>query len=113
PDLGEASGQTPQTAPYARAQQDPAAASDQAMPRTGGDEGARVTRVSPDEVIALGGPAKSDNPWSEESARALSRFYESGEAFLGYAREAAHAAMNAAEPRPAEQQRDHPAVSQT
>jgi len=111
PVLHEASSQTqPQSAPYAPPQA-PTAAPSQAMPRTGGDEGARVTRVSPDEVIALGGPAKSDNPWNEESARALTRFYESGEAFLGYAREAAHAAVNAAEQHPAEQQRDHPALS--
>jgi localization factor PodJL len=68
-------------------------------PRTGGDEGAHVSRAAPDEVIMLGGPAKADNPWSEESARALTRFYESGEAFLGYAREAAHAAVNAAKPQ--------------
>jgi len=67
----------------------------QTMPRTGGDEGARVSRVAPDEVIMLGGPVRADNPWSDETARALTRFYESGEAFLGYAREAAHAAVNA------------------
>ncbi len=73
----------------------------QTMSRTGGDEGARVTRVAPDEVIMLSGPANTENPWSEESARALTRFYESGEAFLGYAREAAHAAVNAAKPQTA------------
>jgi localization factor PodJL len=70
----------------------------QTMSRTGGDENTRVTRAAPDEVIMLGGPAKADSPWSDESARALTRFYESGEAFLGYAREAAHAAVNAAKP---------------
>lgn len=88
-----------------------AAAPAPAKPRTGGDEGVRVTRVAPDEVIALGGPAKSDSPWSEESARALARFYESGEAFLGYAREAAHAAVNAAEKHSAETQHEHAALA--
>ncbi len=66
--------------------------------RTAGDEGTHVTRVAPDEVIMLGAPAKADSPWNDESARALTRFYESGEAFLGYAREAAHAAVSAAKP---------------
>ncbi len=111
PVLREASSQA-QPEPAARpAAQTAAAAPAQAMPRTGGDEGAHVSRVAPDEVIALGGPAKSDNPWNEESARALTRFYESGEAFLGYAREAAHAAVNAAKPHAAEQQHGHPPLS--
>jgi len=82
----------------------------QAMPRTPSDEGMRVRRAAGDEVIALGGPVKSDNPWSEETARALSRFYESGEAFLGSVREAAHAAVNAAEDM-VDQHRDHANVS--
>lgn len=111
PVLREAASQT-QPQPATRpAPQTAAPAPAQAMPRTGGDEGAHVSRVAPDEVIALGGPAKSDNPWNEESARALTRFYESGEAFLGYAREAAHAAVNAAKPHAAEQQHDHPTLS--
>src|SRR5262249_54266627 len=67
------------------------------MPRTGSDEGMRVSRADENQVIALGGPARSDNPWSDETARALTRFYESGEAFHGSVREAAHAAVNAAE----------------
>src|SRR5262249_22430004 len=82
----------------------------QAMPRTPSDEGMRVRRAAGDEVIALGGPVKSDNPWSEETARALTRFYESGEAFLGSVREAAHAAVNAAEDM-VDQHRDHANVS--
>jgi localization factor PodJL len=82
----------------------------QAMPRTPSDEGVRVRRASDDEVIALGAPVKSDNPWSEETARALTRFYESGEAFLGSVREAAHAAVNAAEDM-VDQHRDHANVS--
>lgn len=36
-----------------------------------------------DEVIVLGGPAKQGNPWDEVSANALTRFYESGEAYFG------------------------------
>jgi len=41
-----------------------------------------VSPAQPNEVIALGESAKADNPWDEESANALTRFYESGEAFL-------------------------------
>jgi len=82
----------------------------QAMPRTASDEGMRVRRASDDEVIALGAPAKSDNPWSDEAARALTRFYESGEAFLGSVRDAAHAAVNAAEDM-VDHHRDHATVS--
>jgi len=78
----------------------------QEMPRTGSDEGMHVSRASEDEVIPLGGPARSDNPWSEETARALTRFYESGEVFLGSVREAAHAAVHAAEDL-VDQRRDH------
>jgi localization factor PodJL len=83
----------------------------QTMSRTGGDEDTRVTRAAPDEVIMLGGSAKADSPWSDDSARALTRFYESGEAFLGYAREAAHAAVNAAKPHNPVPQAAAPAAS--
>jgi localization factor PodJL len=36
-----------------------------------------------DEVILLGGPARSDDPWDADSANALTRFYEAGDAGLG------------------------------
>jgi len=42
----------------------------------------------PDEVIMLGGPTRPENPWDEESANALTRFYETGEAYFGSAQEA-------------------------
>jgi localization factor PodJL len=40
-------------------------------------------RADPEEVILLGAPRRADDPWDEESARALTRFYESGAAYYG------------------------------
>jgi localization factor PodJL len=40
-----------------------------------------------DEVIMLGSAAKQDNPWDEASANALTRFYETGEAYFTDAHE--------------------------
>ena len=39
------------------------------------------SQAASDEVILLGAPSKTDNPWDEQSANALTRFYESGEPF--------------------------------
>ena len=39
--------------------------------------------ADPDEVIFLGAPCKTDDPWDEGSANALTQFYESGEPFFG------------------------------
>ncbi len=36
-----------------------------------------------DDVILLGGPARSDDPWDADTANALTRFYELGDAGLG------------------------------
>ncbi len=37
-------------------------------------------RADPNEVILLGSARSGDNPWDEETANALTRFYESGQA---------------------------------
>lgn len=76
------------------------------------EDDVRVARVSPDEIIALGGhhgvqrAAAEGNPWDEASASALVRIYESGEAFAAGARREAPAAPRAQSvpPRPAAQQ---------
>ena len=81
------------------------------MPRAGGDEDARVARAAPDEVILLGGPRKADDLWTEDSARALTRFYESGEAFLGCPKQEAQPATPAAMPRAAMRQSFEAALS--
>lgn len=39
--------------------------------------------TDPEKVIVLGAPRKAEDPWDEESANALTRFYESGEAYFG------------------------------
>lgn len=44
-----------------------------------------VRRAQPDEVILLGAPHRAENPWDQDAANALTRFYESGEAFYGKA----------------------------
>ncbi len=46
-------------------------------------QGEPGSETVPDEVILLGGPARSDDPWDADSANALTRFYELGEAALG------------------------------
>ena len=59
----------------------PAAAGDAAQ--APGRDAGEAPRAAPDEVILLGGPGQSDNPWDEESATALTRFYEAGEGYAG------------------------------
>ncbi len=44
------------------------------------DAGADARRAKPDEVILLGSTRTTDDPWDEESATALTRFYELGAA---------------------------------
>jgi localization factor PodJL len=62
---------------------------------------AHAARAEPEEVILLGGPSNADDPWDQQSANALTRFYESGEAYFGCAREAAPCAgPQAAAPAP-------------
>ena len=55
------------------------------MAAGGGQRGQRplddARRADPGEVIRLGGPRKADDPWDQESANALTRFYESGAAY--------------------------------
>jgi localization factor PodJL len=74
---------------------------------------AEVSRADAEEVILLGGPSRADDPWDEESANAVTRFYESGEAYLGCTREAAECAEAQAAPAcPAEpQEREQGAVA--
>jgi len=66
------------------------------------DDDVRVGRTTPDQIIALGGPAgmqrraqTQDSPWDDAAASALVQLYESGEAFSSRIRETAPAAPRA------------------
>jgi len=67
---------------------------------SGGEAGAG-SQAAPEDVILLGAPSKTDDPWDEQSANALTRFYESGEPFAPAAQTAglAASAASAGEPQ--------------